>query len=51
MQEARFTNYWYFGGREKRLGTVAPESKSKVLAAVEEAEKKSEEAAKKVVGK
>lgn len=51
VQEARFTNYWHFGGREKKFGSIAPDAKSKVLAAVEEAEKKSEDAAKKVVGK
>lgn len=48
VQETRFVNYWYMGGRDKKLGTIAPDAKSKVLEAVEAAEKKADSVAKKV---
>ncbi|KAJ7244782.1 UPF0041-domain-containing protein [Mycena haematopus] len=43
IQEARFVNYWYYGGREKKLGVtledIADKSTGKVTAAVKEAAK------------
>lgn len=55
VQEARFVNYWYMGGREKSLGApgvdAAKEVKSEVLQAVEAAEAKAANVEKKVVGK
>ncbi|KAK7064243.1 mitochondrial pyruvate carrier [Favolaschia claudopus] len=41
VQDARFVNYWYYGGREKKLGVtiddVADKATGKVTAAVQEA--------------
>lgn len=43
IQEARFVNYWYRGGREKKLGVaiedVADKAAGKVTAAVQDAVK------------
>ncbi|KIJ21768.1 hypothetical protein PAXINDRAFT_159790 [Paxillus involutus ATCC 200175] len=45
IQEARFVNYWYYGGREKKHGLAGPESKGPVTQAIET----TKEEAKKVV--
>jgi hypothetical protein len=45
IQEARFVNYWYYGGREKKHGLAGPESKGPVTQAIEA----TKEEAKKVV--
>ncbi|KAH8120150.1 UPF0041-domain-containing protein [Phellopilus nigrolimitatus] len=50
VQETRFVNYWYFGGREKTHGRPE-EVKSKVIEAVQAAEAEAKDTAKKVAGK
>ena len=38
IQDARFVNYWHFGGRENKLASQPSEDvKSKVLDAIKEA--------------
>ena len=41
IQDARFTNYWYLGGRDKKAKELQPQAvESKVLDAVRSAENK-----------
>ncbi|KAI5122611.1 hypothetical protein M0805_004822 [Coniferiporia weirii] len=51
VQDVRFTNYWYFGGREKKLAAAPHDAKSKVLEAVQAAEAESKDIAGKAAGK
>ena len=37
VQDVRFANYWYYGGREKKLGLIAEQEKGKVTQAVVDA--------------
>ncbi|THH11197.1 hypothetical protein EW145_g784 [Phellinidium pouzarii] len=51
VQDTRFVNYWYLGGRDKKLAAASVDVKSKVLEAVEAVEAESKDAAKKALGK
>lgn len=50
VQDARFTNYWYFGGREKKLG-LTQESEHEATGKVTEAVIAARTEAKKTTGK
>lgn len=54
VQDARFVNYWHFGGRDKKLGVTgeAVEGvKGKVTEAIEAARAEAKDVQEKVVGK
>ncbi|EJD04128.1 UPF0041-domain-containing protein [Fomitiporia mediterranea MF3/22] len=51
VQDTRFVNYWYMGGREKKLVDAPEDARSKVVDAIKAAEAESKEVAKKVASK
>ncbi|KIJ68470.1 hypothetical protein HYDPIDRAFT_24743 [Hydnomerulius pinastri MD-312] len=45
IQEARFVQYWYYGGREKKFGLAGDEPKGPVTQAIEASKEEAKKAA------